>query len=290
MAYISNTESSGEKQYISFEDVVNYFLGSSPNPENFNSKQYCEELLGRANLSEIPVKLGDIVPHQGYNQVEVDEGILKVIAIFFRLNDPRDAYYRIKTVLHECYHSKLHELEIPGDSDFLQNKKLWTVWEETATETAAFYMMDKIGFNTKNLIPSYWEFLIKTLPLLKNNEEFKDCKYLSDFGKVFLERRFIHKSVEVNWNEFSSVIDIDGFNLSEYALQYKEEAYAKRNELLEIIFEMNKTIIPDGKEEEFKKRFAHSFDSGWEQLKDFAGPAFNMSLAILMNKMGVLKC
>ena len=81
------------------------------------------------------------------------------------------------TVLHELTHT-----QFPRGYD--------TSFEEPLVESSAIYMTSEIYGNEKKDLPSYSEYIVPLLPVLKGHPTFSDCKSIGDFGKIIAEATF----------------------------------------------------------------------------------------------------
>ncbi|AYP68819.1 minor capsid protein 2 [Bacillus phage vB_BpsM-61] len=142
------------------------------------------------------------------------DGKITIKEFALRSNDVRPEQYQWKTMFHEFYHANLEGVDhSPGM--FGAN---WTMWEETATETAALFMTRRAGFNVSDLSPSYAEHLVRTLPALKQLDEFKDANSLPDFGAKFMKYRFDPDHKTSSWTQYAEQLNaaVRDFDPGEY--------------------------------------------------------------------------
>lgn len=105
------------------------------------------------------------------------------------LNDERNLYYREKTIFHESYHAMLNNKLVDvhfSDVEFI-NK--WRDIEEVFAESSGHYLSDLVG-NKVKLGVSYPERIAEILPRLKKFRKFKECKTISDFGRIAYYERY----------------------------------------------------------------------------------------------------
>jgi SPP1 gp7 family putative phage head morphogenesis protein len=139
--------------------------------------------------------------------------------------------YRYKTLFHEYFHARANGNPLYWEKE----KPFHTEIEETATELAALYMTKKAGIKT-DLIPAYPKYLLYNLPKLKQMDEFKDCKNLSDFGMRFMKYRFGEEKTW-SWEKFKNKMDGtkvakkmgDNKYINEYIEKHKYTDWLQKN-------------------------------------------------------------
>lgn len=104
------------------------------------------------------------------------DGSKDIESLRIQTNDKRPDYMQKSTIIHESMHTKT-----PGN---LFRREL----EEVAVETAAKYAINELepGIGNK-VIPSYVDYVVNALPVLKKMDAFNGCKKITDFGSVFME-------------------------------------------------------------------------------------------------------
>lgn len=204
-------------------------------------------------------------------------GKTKTTVLSLKGDDTRKIEYRVKTMFHEFFHANMDKLESTRDSI-----SDWSDWEETFTESAAFYMSKLAGIKHE-MTPSYSAKLIRNLPKLKRLKEFKDCVTIEDFGKVAMKYRFSDEFKTTNWGKFSNNLGKSNVRNWNTYVKTNYEAYAEehRKELIDKIMESY-----EGKDVK-RRDVENSFDTGWRNKEDRFGPAFSQSLSLIMNRIGV---
>lgn len=209
---------------------------------------------------------------------------IKIIEYTLDSKDIRPFEYKIKTALHEFYHANAdglkHDWNIIG-------YQAWLDIEETATETAANFLLEKAGIK-QDIMLTYSEKLVKYLPKLKKLDEFKDCKTIKDFGRKFLKYRFSDEYRTAEWEGLFKQINNIDLDFKNYANQYKDYVMQNKKEIVDVIYEsLNNPVKKRFSESEFKSTIENSIDNGWEHYSDIGGPGFSQSLLWAMIKMGV---
>ena len=128
------------------------------------------------------------------------------------LNDGRNLYYREKTIFHESYHAMLDNKLVDvhfSDVDFMEK---WRDIEEVFAESSGHYLTDLVG-NKSNLGVSYPEKMAEVLPRLKKFRKFKECKTISDFGRIAYYERY--KGKNAIWIPIRDVIFKQEFDILE---------------------------------------------------------------------------
>jgi hypothetical protein len=164
----------------------------------FNDRRKASEFI----LNKIPqwngkVKIAKISANGHCGNINTRGGKVNIGEFALQSAENRPVQYHWKTLFHEYYHANMQGLDY-SPAMFKGN---WTKWEETATETSAFFMSDRAGINVATISPSYSDYLIETLPHLKQLDEFKDCVDMKDFGAKFMKYRFDPGSQTGDWTK-----------------------------------------------------------------------------------------
>lgn len=165
-------------------------------------------------------------------------GKIMINEYVLRSKDHRPVEYQWKTMFHEFYHANLHGLDFPSQGI----DDVWTRWEETATETSAFFMSRRAGIDTSKIAPSYSNLLVETLPVLKQLDEFKDCDNMHDFGAKFMKYRFDQDKATGDWIPLLDRLSDAGipprFNLDKYfKANYLDHVEQNKDRYVEMIFD-----------------------------------------------------
>ncbi|WP_319201924.1 phage minor head protein [uncultured Ilyobacter sp.] len=138
-------------------------------------RELSTDILKRFGIEGVPVKHKSM---RDYGYVSWRRSTGNMTEMVFKTGDKRSIESKIKTMFHELFHaSKLNwnALEMP------------LALEETMAESVGTFLAEYHGANQKLIANSYMDYLTDALPKLKTLEEFKDCKYVSDFGSKLLE-------------------------------------------------------------------------------------------------------
>lgn len=244
--------------------------------EYTNRRQLGKDILNTLDLNDIPVSVKKIKDY-GYCMVT---DYNKVISYTLNSNDPRSQEYQIKTNLHEAFHAKANKM----DSDRLYIKKEWTKVEETFAESSAHYMSKALGID-KELSPSYSENLVDMLPRLKQQEKFKDCKTIADFGKIAWQDRL--NGVQPKWAELYDKCMSAKIDKKTYYKEYIDYVNKNKEELVNKMIENMPTC------KDYKKDMVRDVAGAIENinynnsLSHNQKIVFNNALAITMNRLGV---
>lgn len=104
-------------------------------------------------------------------------------------NDKRSMPHRVKTAFHEAFHLSADGRSWDAVDSSWRIKESWRALEETHTECAAHYLLERYGVKDK-LCPSYAKELVMNLPRLKQLEKYSSCATIQDFGKIaFADRQ-----------------------------------------------------------------------------------------------------
>lgn len=246
------------------------------------TSRFLASKIGRGSDLKISVKKTDV--GNGYCQFfESPDGRLGVSEYVLLKNDTRPDPYKHKTMFHEFYHLNAHGLDRPSGGLGAE----WTKWEETATETAAFYMAKRAGVATDRIVPSYQQYLSTNLPRLKQLDEFKDCERLEDFGAVFMKYRFNPDTATAKWanlsRRVSSTKEVD--MLSYYRQNYKDHAKQNIDRYEDMLFE----ALSQENKFELEPYIRPQIRKGLEDgiLRDKPTREFVNILPVLYNEVGV---
>ncbi|WP_151737699.1 hypothetical protein [Paenibacillus tengchongensis] len=196
--------------------------------------------------------------------------------------DIRPPYYQIKTVFHEFYHARMHNLVYDGHSNYNR----WLAMEETAAETAAHAMYRLIGLK-QELNPAYGHYLVQLLPRLKRLEksEFKNCLHIHQFGLKFLKYRFSENTA--SWMSLMESCVKIKLDIIDYAfVNYRDYVYANTQEIASIIWESENDPDKFADKNAYIQYIADDIIYGWEN-KEITYPGMYNSLCIAMNRIGV---
>lgn len=235
--------------------------------------------------NEIPISYGKM--KSSYGQVRFRRGdkpgTVKATNYNIDIKTQRPKAYKQKTVFHEGYH-----LNIDGKvSDYFNWDSIdytWTDIEETFAETSAIYAISNL-YEDKVFMPSYPDKLMYMIPKLKELDEFKSCKTLSDFGKIAWEKRLAGGGSE--WLGLAKRLEKKDSKWQQYGLKYKKELIEKSDEIFNIIAEAR----PEYKD--FKNDFNADLEEAIKLLdkgysvRDNEKWVFTNYVAILMNMLGV---
>ena len=153
------------------------------------------------------------------------------------LNDERNLYYREKTIFHESYHAMLNNKLVDvhfSDVEFI-NK--WRDIEEVFAESSGHYLSDLVG-NKVKLGVSYPERIAEILPRLKKFRKFKECKTISDFGRIAYYERY--KGKNAIWIPIREVIFKQELDILEYSKQYIGYIEKNKSKIFTLIYKKKK--------------------------------------------------
>ena len=173
------------------------------------------------------------------------------------INDYRDMNYREKTIFHESYHAMLNNklLDVHfSDVDFMEK---WRDIEEVFAESSGHYLTDLVG-NKSNLGVSYPERMVEILPRLKKFRKFKECKTISDFGRIVYYERY--KGKNAIWLPIRNVVFKQELDTLAYSKQYVE-FIEKNKSKISLLLQKNNP--------ELKKEYAEIFiNNGIDVIKN----------------------
>lgn len=203
-------------------------------------------------------------------------------------DDLRPPQYQWKTVFHEYFHANMHGLDY--SDQIKRDNRTWTIWEETATECAAFFMAQRAGWDVGRIAPSYSDFLIQTLPRLKQLPEFKDCNTMVDFGARFMKYRFNPEYATMDWRFLDSRVEqyADDFDVNEYMREhYLEHIKVNKDRYADMIFESLSQSDKFVNESIIRQMIKDGLESGIRF--GTVNREIRLCLPIAMNELGVKK-
>ena len=174
------------------------------------------------------------------------------------LNDGRNLYYREKTIFHESYHAMLDNKLVDvyfSDVDFIEK---WKDIEEVFAESSGHYLSDLVG-NKVKLGVSYPEKMAEVLPRLKKFRKFKECKAISDFGRIAYYERY--KGKNAIWIPIRDVIFKQEFDILEYSKQYIDYIEKNKSKIFTLIYKNAPDILS-------KEEAREIIDEGTEIIKN----------------------
>jgi hypothetical protein len=243
-------------------------------------------------LDQIPgsakLKVAKITANGHCGQITLQGGRIKIGEFALRRNDVRPMEYKHKTMFHEFFHANMETLVYP-EKGF---DKTWTRWEETATECSAFFMTKRAGIDISNIVPSYPDHLVQTLPILKQTPEFADCETLEDFGAVFMKYRFGSEKT-ADWQPFLQKVaqskpktikhqgDLDEY----FLLNYKDKVMDNLDRYTDMLFDTIQQPEKQFKEKQFKEMLRTGLITGTQQGR--VNREIQMLMPVLFNEHGV---
>lgn len=256
------------------QSVINDYLNGK-----VDRKTLGESILKNYGVENVPVNVSPIYDY-GVCNIRVNDGIMEMVDYNLKSNDSRDINYQIKTAFHEAYHAKGNGKETDYSK---KNRAKWLKIEETFAETSAHYSSSSYGIT--DLTPAYPDYLVSTLPRLKQLDEFSDCSTLADFGKVALELKEKGGSV---WSDLSRRAMKKKYNYGAYVQEYFPEISKDVSGYVDKIIEN----MPQCKS--FKSNMENDLKKGMENiqnmgfaLSDNETLMINNAVAIAMNRIGV---
>lgn len=148
-------------------------------------------------------------------------------------NDKRSMTHRVKTAFHESFHLLAEGKEWDGLTSSYKIKEQWRSLEETFTESAAHYLLERYGVTNK-LAPSYAKELVTNLPRLKQIKKYSACNTIQDFGKiVFKDRQNGSGSLWMSLSKQMRKINLD----DDYYTQYYSYINEHEDELFDMFLE-----------------------------------------------------
>lgn len=159
--------------------------------------------------------------------------------------------------IHTSYHETFHLARNGHDEHIARNRTVIAI-EETMAETSAFTMCKENGVESAS--SSYAVEVVKILPRLKQSEKYKDCKTMSDFGKIFIADR---RAGNTTLKEERDIISNGRFSEGAYLAQYDKSA----SKYVDYAFE-NVTKPKDHSDREFRAKLSEIYRNGMDKLKE----------------------
>ena len=198
------------------EDNVAKFKTAYENRDKNDIKAFAKKVVHDVGSATAPIYLRSIAPEVP-EQVHFNVVDGKFEAVMYELNAKDD--FTNGQLERSIIHGKFH-LEADGlDCDIENiNEKDWKEIEDTACESAAFFISKNLNIEER---PAYHDYLIKNLPYIKSYKEgFENCNSISDFGQIFAEMRF-GDNKNANWESFLDIIQNgEKFSIPDYAKNY----------------------------------------------------------------------
>jgi SPP1 gp7 family putative phage head morphogenesis protein len=260
---------------------------------SWNRRKISKELLKRAGIDHMKVSIRKL--RGAYGQVLYYDQGSKMDAKDFELlsEDYRSEAHQMRTLFHEFFHANYHGLshDYKLDKWSASPDKLtrdeWLIWEETATELSAHFMMQRAGLQT-GTVPSYSKYLTTVLPVLKQMDGFKDCETIEDFGAKFMKYRF-SGSKSAEWKSFHDEYKelSKDFDHREYWEQYREEVMDNLTEITESVLAGYSVKNKDKHRNHYIKYIQEGIKSGWKIMKSTKGDTLWDSIIAAMVRGGV---
>ncbi|EUB33197.1 MULTISPECIES: minor capsid protein [Fusobacterium] len=202
------------------------------------------------------------------------------------LNDERNLYYREKTIFHESYHAMLDNKLVDvhfSDVDFIDK---WRDIEEVFAESSGHYLSDLVG-NKVKLGVSYPERMAEVLPRLKKFRKFKECKTISDFGRIAYYERY--KGKNAIWIPIRDVVFKQELDILEYSKQYVDYIEKNKSKIFTLIYKNAPDILSKEEVVEIVDRSTEIMKNttSIDNLTDFEKEIFYNVLVSAMKLKGV---
>ena len=173
--------------------------------------------------------------------------------------------------MHNTYHEVFHLARNGKEchKDELVNRRYHEM-EETMAEVSASAMTKNVGIDGKSL--AYSDEIVRILPRLKKSEEYKDCKTMSDFGKIFIAKR---RSNNVSIKSEVEAVSGQRFREGPYLAQYR----SKSERHLDLV--MDAIVKPKDRDEYVKGMIKNEFNDAFDLLesgKPMSALSFNQRL------------
>ena len=237
----------------------------------------------------------EIMDARGLVSADCDIELTKSKKIMYRrkfktmnlsLNDERNLYYREKTIFHESYHAMLDNKLVDvhfSDVDFIDK---WRDIEEVFAESSGHYLSDLVG-NKVKLGVSYPERMAKVLPRLKKFRKFKECKTISDFGRIAYYERY--KGKNAIWIPIRDVIFKQELDILEYSKQYVDYIEKNKSKIFTLIYKNAPDILSKEEVVEIVDRSTEIIKNttSIDNLTDFEKEIFYNVLVSAMKLKGV---
>ena len=212
--------------------------------------------------------------------------INKFNEICLDFDDKRKIAYREKTLFHESYHAMLNDKKMDLrrilESDWLQI-------EETFAETSAHYLSQLVGIKEKMSL-SYSKDIVEVLPRLKKFRKFKDCKTISDFGRIVYYERY--KGKNAIWGPIRDIIFQKELDVLEYGKQYLDYIEKNQSKIFTMYYRNVFDLNPNLKKEKIQKLLNKGLKAMKEKddIRDFDNSerySFDIILSSVMRLKGV---
>jgi hypothetical protein len=247
----------------------------------FNDRRKTSDFI----LKQIPgwkgkIKIAKISANGHCSDITVPGGKVNIGEFALQSQEHRPIQYQWKTMFHEYFHANLNGLDYKPT----MFKGSWTKWEESATECSAFFMSDRAGINIHTITPSYSDYLVETLPQLKQLPEFADCVDMRDFGARFMKYRYDPANANGDWTWLDQKAKGISINKDKYFNDhYKDHIMENLDEYTDMIvdhFQQDKT---------YSDRLRQSVRTGlWDGcISGTVNREVRMALPIAMNRIGV---
>lgn len=148
-------------------------------------------------------------------------------------NDTRPFTHRVKTAFHEAFHLLAQDREWDGLTSAGKLKDAWRSIEETFTESAAHYLLERYGVSTK-IAPSYPKELATNLPRLKRLSKYAGCNTIQDFGKIAFTDR--ENGANSKWMDLSKKMKKVQLP-ADYYQQYHPYILGHESDLLDMLLD-----------------------------------------------------
>lgn len=263
------------------EISINRFSEIYKNWDGIDIREFAANLLKQENLP-LTVQRHPLIGANGQCQLNYKKPEMEILSYELNSNDIRSIEYQIKTAFHELFHAKsnglIHDI---GEISF----KDWAYVDDIFAEATACYITKSIGI-TNEIVPSYAEHLVQSLPKLKQLPEFSSCKTIADFGEVVYKYRFGNE-LNAKWKPIVDVLNNSKYDIIEYSKKYIDYIKNNKEELVDKLLEN----MPDFSA--YKNNMLDDIDRAIETLKNgyyLSGNEkliFEDALIITMNRLGV---
>lgn len=159
---------------------------------NDDLKVFAEKVIDNMGIDRTGIQV-NITGMQDFGHCTISQQATKDIVKYdkyeLNANDQRSMTHRVKTAFHEAFHLSADGRSWDAVDSSWRIKESWRALEETHTECAAHYLLERYGVKDK-LCPSYARELVMNLPRLKQLEKYSSCATIQDFGKIaFADRQ-----------------------------------------------------------------------------------------------------
>lgn len=201
-------------------------------------------------------------------------------------DDKRKMAYREKTLFHESYHAMLNDKKMDLRRIFESD---WLQIEETFAETSAHYLSQLVGIKEKMSL-SYSKDIVEVLPRLKKFRKFKDCKTISDFGRIVYYERY--KGKNAIWGPIRDIIFQKELDILEYGKQYLDYIEKNQSKIFTMYYRNVFDLNPNLKKEKIQKLLNKGLKAMKEKddIRDFDNSerySFDIILSSVMKLKGV---